>query len=134
LAKIEGELVRLLDVYLDASITKETFTTRKADLEVRQQKITAELAALDATQQAMEAGALDLRAVRDYFVQWADQLDTITPEQQAQCIRAFGIVATWTPGQPLAMTGAIDVPIDSSALCYTPGHGGTLASIRSALL
>jgi hypothetical protein len=71
--------------------------------------------------------------VYDFFAQWADRIDTIIPEQQAQMLKKLDIVAIWPPGQPLDITGAIDVPIDSSALYYTPGHGETSTPIRSAI-
>jgi hypothetical protein len=99
---------------------------------VKKQKIGTEVAALDATAQALKTGALTLRDVYDFFTQWADQVDLITPEQQAEMIRVFGIVATWTPGQPLDIVGEIDMDVVSIALCCTPGHGETSTPIRSA--
>jgi hypothetical protein len=111
LTKMTTERERLLAIYLDGTIARERFQVTDAELAVKEQRIKAELAALDRTVQGIEATTLDLRAVYEFCVQWANQLDHITPEQKAQAVKGFGIVATWNHGKPLAITGEADLGI-----------------------
>ena len=121
LAKIEREASKIWEAYTGEAIDLVRFKSLNAELEVKKLKITAELTTLDATVQALAHSALDLQGVYDFFAQWADRIDTIAPEQQAQMIKKLGIVAIWPPGNPLILR-AQSILILSATHCATLLH------------
>jgi hypothetical protein len=113
LARYEQESQRLLDVYLAGAVSIETFKTRNSELELRQARIREEIAALDATAQAIQHGALTLETVRNYFAQALERLTTMSAEDKSLTAESLDVRAIWTPGAPLEIAGAINLWVTS---------------------
>jgi hypothetical protein len=88
---------------------------RNAELKTRKQHIDVELAALEAAEEQMQASVTMLVELRDYCTQVRAQLRDFTMEEKGLAIEALDIRAVWTPGEDLAITGAVPIMIASGS-------------------
>jgi site-specific DNA recombinase len=122
LSRLDREARKLWEAYVNDAITVETFKARTAEVETAKAHIAAELATMDATVQQRQASIATIAGLRDYCASVRERLQRFTPEEQRLAVEALDVRVTWTPGEPLAMTGAIPLVTESCLPRCTAFH------------
>jgi site-specific DNA recombinase len=115
LAKCEREYQRLLDIYLDESITRDVFESRKALIDAKRTSAEQELARLKERRRHLEQAAQHAAALTDYCTRTAAALHTCTLEEKHVALAALNIQVTWHPERGLTITGSIPVNTETAS-------------------
>ena len=97
LAKCEREYQHLLDIYLDGTITRDVFESRKGLIDAKRTSAEQELARLDEGRRQLDQAALYTAALTDYCARIAIALLTFSLEEKHVALATLNIQVIWHP-------------------------------------
>jgi site-specific DNA recombinase len=107
LARREEEERRLVAAYTAGAFTPEQLKAYLAPLAAQRARGEAQRQAVEARLAGLARGRVPVATLVDYCVRVRQRLTTFSVEEQRRTLQALDIRVTWTPGQPLAITGRI---------------------------
>jgi hypothetical protein len=87
----------LLDIYLDGTITRDVFESRKGLIDAKRTSAEQELARLDEGRRQLDQAALYTAALTDYCARIATALLTFSLEEKHVAFAALNIQVIWHP-------------------------------------
>jgi site-specific DNA recombinase len=118
LAKCEREAQRWAEAYAAEVINVAELKGYRAEIETRRQSLLAQQATCQAKLEAIGQAVGRVEALIDYCARVRERLQTFDVAEKRLAFEALDIRVTWTPGQPLTMTGTI--PLDMTPCDIVP--------------